>query len=259
MLGNESVAFDFVPPIAVKFDSREVAFAIVASCRGRSDSVSTSTRGETVKIRILLGIAMAGAVLSVTQARAALLTQSFTFSGSHSGSTYGVTGNFTYDSSNGQLQAITGNVASGGVTQAITGLVPADYSLAVNNFYPDATDDYRYFSYDNLFLSGAFTFNGVLFSFGSGNYGGLYYNPGPFLTLWLPDGPNTPASEAGLECPDNLYCPGVPGTLNFAAVGAVPEPSTWAMMLLGFLGLGVFGRTLRRSPEIRCELTEASS
>jgi hypothetical protein len=29
-------------------------------------------------------------------------------------------------------------------------------------------------------------------------------------------------------------------------VGAVPEPSTWAMMLAGFAGLGLMGRRLRR-------------
>jgi opacity protein-like surface antigen len=32
---------------------------------------------------------------------------------------------------------------------------------------------------------------------------------------------------------------GYGGTLSTAAVGAVPEPSTWAMLILGFAGIGV--------------------
>jgi hypothetical protein len=34
---------------------------------------------------------------------------------------------------------------------------------------------------------------------------------------------------------------GYGGDLTTTAVAAVPEPSTWAMMLLGFVGLGLFG------------------
>jgi hypothetical protein len=39
---------------------------------------------------------------------------------------------------------------------------------------------------------------------------------------------------------------GYGGTLSTAAVGAVPEPSTWAMMLLGFVGLGYMGMRRRQ-------------
>jgi hypothetical protein len=37
-------------------------------------------------------------------------------------------------------------------------------------------------------------------------------------------------------------------TANFAiaALGGVPEPSTWAMMLIGFAGLGFAGYLKRR-------------
>jgi hypothetical protein len=35
------------------------------------------------------------------------------------------------------------------------------------------------------------------------------------------------------------------GTMQAIAVNAVPEPSTWALMLLGFLGLGF---AFRQSP-----------
>lgn len=38
----------------------------------------------------------------------------------------------------------------------------------------------------------------------------------------------------------------ITATRNFAAVGAVPEPSTWAMMLLGFAAVGMSMRAGRR-------------
>lgn len=195
-----------------------------------------------MKTITLLTTAIIGAALMVMPTHAATyVTESFTFTSSSS--SYAVDGKFIYDSSNGQLQSISGNVTSGGVTQAITGLVPANYSLGQNIFYPNPSDKVRYLSYDNLFIAGAFTFDGVLFSFGTNNYGGLYYNPGAYLLTWLPDGPATPVDQDGnLTCPGNLYCPGTPGTLNFSAVTSVPELSSWAMMLLGFLGLVTLGR-----------------
>jgi len=197
-----------------------------------------------VKTVTLLTTAIIGVVLMVMPAHATTyLTEYFSFTSDNS--SYTVGGKFTYDPTNGQLQTISGNVKSGSVTQAITGLVPADYSLGENLFYPNPSDSVRFFSYDNLFIAGAFTFDGVLFSFGSNNYGGLYFNPGPFLTTWLPDGPTTPVDPNGkLTCPDNLYCPGISGTLNFSAVSPVPEISSWLMMLLGFIGVATLGRAV---------------
>ncbi|MBR0993734.1 hypothetical protein JQ580_23705 [Bradyrhizobium japonicum] len=204
-----------------------------------------------MNIAKLFRAAIVGATLMVMPAQAATyLIESFSFAGSG----YSVAGKFVYDPSTGQLQSISGNVISGGVTQAITGLIPADYSLGQNRFYPDPTDSVRFMSYDNLFIAGAFSQDGVLFSF-AGNYGGLYllpdtypdFVPGPYFTTWLPDGPKTPIDPDGkLTCPGNLYCAGVPGTFDFTAVGAVPELSSWTMMLLGFLGVGILGRAARR-------------
>jgi hypothetical protein len=37
-------------------------------------------------------------------------------------------------------------------------------------------------------------------------------------------------------------------TYTFATTGAGPEPSTWAMMLIGFAGLGFAFRQSRRKP-----------
>jgi hypothetical protein len=51
----------------------------------------------------------------------------------------------------------------------------------------------------------------------------------------------------GQQYTENTY---INGTVNTLTIGAVPEPSTWAMMILGFLGLGFIayrrsGSTLR--------------
>jgi PEP-CTERM motif len=62
------------------------------------------------------------------------------------------------------------------------------------------------------FTAGAFAYN--LYSTGSGPF--AY-----FLSTENPDG--------------TFYNPGDPGVIS---VAAVPEPSTWAMMILGFAGIG---------------------
>lgn len=206
-----------------------------------------------------LGAAIASAALMVMPARAATyLVESFSFSGSG----YSVTGKFVYDQSNGRLQSISGSVASSGGTQAITALVPADYDIGQNIFHPDPNDDARYMSYDNLFVAGVLSQDGILFSFGTGNFGGLYILPkgydfpaGPYFTTWLPDGPTTPLNDENkVTCPGNLYCPGIPGTLDLKAVGAVPELSTWAMLLIGFLGVGIVSRGGASWPAVRRRL-----
>lgn len=46
---------------------------------------------------------------------------------------------------------------------------------------------------------------------------------------------------------------GYGGNLATAQIGGVPEPATWAMMLLGFLGVGLFGMS-RRSRTAKTQL-----
>lgn len=202
---------------------------------------------KTLKIQMLLGIAIIGAAFAVKPARAATyLTESFAFTGS----VYSATGKFTYDQTTGHLQSITGNIVTGGVTEAIAGLITGS-----SPFFPDAAN-VRGFSFDNVFdpLTKTFPLNGILFAFGSANYGSFYYNPTPFFSTWLPDGPTSP-----LDCSaGDLYCPGDGGRLSFEAVSPVPELSSWAMMLIGFLGVGIVGRIARRSRETRGRVSVAN-
>src|SRR4051812_3443354 len=112
-------------------------------------------RGESVKILTLFGAAILGA-LAVMPARAATyLTESFTFTGS----VYSVSAIFTYDQSNGQLHSISGDVATGGVSRAISGLVTGS-----SPFFPIAGNS-NGFNFDNHFdaTSQEFTDLGILF------------------------------------------------------------------------------------------------
>lgn len=201
---------------------------------------------ETVRIQTLLGIAIIGAAFAVKPASAATyLTESFAFTGS----VYSAAGKFTYDQTTGHLQSITGNVATAGMTEAITGLVTGS-----SPFFPDA-GNVRGFFFDNVFDPATKTLplNGILFAFGSANYGNFYYNPTPFFSTWLPDGPTSP-----LDCSaGDLYCPGDGGRLSFEAVSPVPELSSWVMMLIGFLGVGIVGRIACRSRETRGRISAA--
>ena len=61
------------------------------------------------------------------------------------------------------------------------------------------------------------------------------------------DGP----SSAGLATPSGTILPGDPaGSESFQILGntAVPEPATWAMMLLGLLGVGALQRSRCKEP-----------
>ncbi|MBC9878330.1 PEP-CTERM sorting domain-containing protein [Bradyrhizobium sp. INPA01-394B] len=170
--------------------------------------------------------------LVVSSAQAAILTEGFTFKGK----AYDISGQFTYDTSLGNtLLSINGavlsvNSASAGTGGPIKQLIP----VTGFSFYPNGPGD-AYFSYDNVFdpVAGKFTGSGILFSFGSGNFGNLYFGPGAFFSTWLPNG----SGASTTVCSGDLYCPGDSGNLDFNAVGGVPEPSTWALMLLGFTGI----------------------
>lgn len=179
----------------------------------------------------LLGISEAMATPVTT------VTENFSFFGS----AYNIVGQFTYDTASNKLTTISGTVtglnsSSSPTAGIITGLIAES---APTNSYPS---DY-YFGFDNSFdpVLKQFSFGGILFSFGSNNFGNLYFNPTPYFSTYLPDGSSTDV------CGGDLFCPGDAGRLQFSTVGAVPEPGTWAMVLLGFVGLVVFGRLATRS------------
>jgi PEP-CTERM motif len=162
---------------------------------------------------------LATAILfTITAANAAIYK--FTFESSDAELT--AAGQFTVNAAN-EVTGVSGAV-SGLTNQAISGVTP-------NPTFPSASyspDDS--FIFDNLYSSSgnAFDYSGLLFTT-SGNPGG-YWNlwstaPGNYSLFESAGSYNYPIQESG--------------TLS---VAAAPEPSTWAMLALGFAALGFVGR-----------------
>lgn len=91
-----------------------------------------------------------------------------------------------------------------------------------------------------VFDSAGFSFN--LYSTGSGPYS--YY-----LSTTYPTGDSTSPN----------IDPGILGLLAVSAVGAVPEPSTWLLLVVGFVGLALTSTrrgvsVLRRSGEVEASI-----
>lgn len=127
------------------------------------------------------------------------------------------------------ILAITGNVFGLGGA-AITGLVS-------NPNQPQPTNNGQYI-YDNVGFPGMPHLDnaGVLFTAGSYTYNIYTVASNDSFTYYLSS-----------TNPNGIFDPGQPGTL-FADdnVSAVPELSTWAMMLLGFAGLGFLAHRKKR-------------
>lgn len=121
-------------------------------------------------------------------------------------------------------------VGTSGTITAITGTANGSSILGLST----------YAGADNLLYDGSngtsawFDFSGLSFSisgnsFGIGNTGGGDYG--------ITDMVSNPSGGC---------CGSHPLQLNISAIPAVPEPATWAMMLVGFAGIGVAMRGRRR-------------
>jgi hypothetical protein len=158
-------------------------------------------------------IAMATAlVLALMGNQASASTYDVTFTGSF----FDVFVELQVDGSNNVTSISPGGTVSGafvGSPAAVTALEPPGNPSWIYDNQFNAAGNPVVSNGGILFLAGGFDYN--LYSVGSGP-SSLYY-----LSTFNPDG--------------TLYNPGDLGTLK---VAAVPEPSTWAMMILGFAGIG---------------------
>jgi len=134
------------------------------------------------------------------------------------------------------ITGVSGTVQSGGNTYSIGGLL----GLAGTVGNVQISD---VFAFDNVLtnVGGSLQLNGngLAFTAGSSNYvynlftDSFYGLNNALLTTDPAAGPFASTEE----------------TLGVATIAAVPEPSTWAMMILGFLGLGFIGyRRQARAP-----------
>jgi hypothetical protein len=156
---------------------------------------------------------------------------------------------FSFQSNDAELRAIgqfTVNPASEvtGVSGAVSGLtnqtisgVAANPSFPGSSYSPDGS-----FIFDNLYAStgNAFDYSGLLFVTAG--------NPGGYWNLWS----TAPGDYSLYESAGSYNYPiQEVGTLSVAA--ATPEPSTWAMLALGFAALCFVGRR-QRTPRLALAL-----
>jgi hypothetical protein len=137
--------------------------------------------------------------------------------------------------------AVTGSVVGSGGA-AIDGLV-ANPNQPLPQMYFGGSYDNNAFpntpvvdQYGVLFKAGAYYYR--IYSEG-GSYWLTSNNPG-VLNLGTTDTSGEPAILGTL-----FVSAGLPGTLPPTVTLGVPEPATWAMMLAGFTGLVMFGRSRR--------------
>jgi hypothetical protein len=163
---------------------------------------------RTSKITLLAAAAIAVAPLAAAEAH----VFSFDFTGSPNDVMAVITTSNTIDHGGFDITSITGTV-SGTDGGSIRDLVPTT---------PRATVSWNY---DNIFFTGTphLDNDGILFDAGSFRYN--LYSTSP-TTYFLSS--NSPAGN---------YAVGQSGIFGVVA-SSVPEPSVWAMLLLGFGGLG---------------------
>jgi hypothetical protein len=169
------------------------------------------------KRNLLILIASTSAVLLASWSTANATVYEFTFNSPSES----IVGQLTVDTSNNEVTNITGTL-SGVVNDTINGFI-ADSSFPNPVSLPDGA-----FIYDNVFYPGQDSLvdqYGVVFT--------TVGNPGGYWNLW-----------SGAPGDYSLYESNLAGDYPIAISGgsldprAVPEPSTWAMMLIGLAGVG---------------------
>jgi PEP-CTERM motif len=164
-------------------------------------------------------------LLTVTTSNAA--TYKFTFQSSDAALT--ATGEFTVNAAD-QVTGVSGAVA-GLTNQSISGVF-ANPSFPNSSTSPDGL-----FIYDNLYSPAGmvFDYSGLLFTTAE--------NPGGYWNLWA----SSPGTYSLYESAGGSYPIQEIGTLS---VAGTPEPSTWAMLALGFAALSFVGRRRQRAARL---------
>jgi PEP-CTERM motif len=142
-------------------------------------------------------------------------------------------------------------VCDAGCTGTATGV------LTLVDFFDDdngMVDDATFISFAYSSSSGSFL---ITLADGGSAYGFLYDDGRPFGGLSVSSSTGLPSFDATPEEFDVATTPD-PGaddagsSFTFVQVsGAVPEPSTWAMVVLGFAGLGYAGYRKARQAVVR--------
>jgi hypothetical protein len=139
-------------------------------------------------------------------------------------------GEFTVDSAE-QVTNMSGAIS--GLTNQTISAVTANSSFPTASYSPDGS-----FIYNDVYhpTGMAFDINGVLFT--------TAQNPGGYWNLWG----SSPGNYTLYESAGSYNYPIQEiGTLSIVAT---PEPSTWAMLVLGFTALGFVGQRRQRAARL---------
>ncbi len=145
----------------------------------------------------------------------------------------------TLDAGNYDVTGITGTVLSNAVLSSITSLVTASNNPPTPPQTGISVDGLFQFN-DVIFTSPGYHFdsNGLLFTSNGFEYN-LFTRDNVNMVL------NTTDPNSGGTFQTDIAA-------TTAAISAVPEPSTWAMMILGFAGIGLMAyRRKRNGPALR--------
>jgi hypothetical protein len=171
----------------------------------------------------------------VASASATIVTDAWTFSGADLGNLG--SGSITYDTSSGLVSDLTGSLNGNAITfislnDPIPGINQNAPGPGFSTYHGVPNSGGADFTYDDLYPQ-TLTSAAILFSTGSGAAETVYEievgpNPGYNLRYF------TPQQDLVLD-------------YGAFTVSAVPEPATWAMMILGFAGIGAMTYRRRKS------------
>jgi hypothetical protein len=191
------------------------------------------------ELGLVAGLCLA---LNLAPANAATLTEGFTFS--DSSNTVIASGSFSYAST------ATGVIGYSDLTAFSINMFGQSYDLSFVNLFAGNLDAYVYFGFDlgsksfvPQAVNGYAGFYSTILAAGDG-LTGFFVSPLP--------GQDDPANT-GADGQIAKYGPSEAANASQVQVNAIPEPSTWAMMIAGFLGLASAALMRRRRDTLRVD------